>query len=79
MDPLARQELGHLAEVQGRAGEAVEAGNHEGIALAHIVEAGAELGPGGIRAAGLLFKELFAGRQAVTLHRQVLILYSTRA
>ena len=48
---LARERLGHLAQMQGRAGQPIEARHHERIAFPHIIQARAELGTGPRRAA----------------------------
>jgi len=59
--------LGNLAQMQGGTGEPVEARHHERIALPHIVQARAELGPGACRTAVRFLKEFVAVLQLLAL------------
>ena len=69
------QQLGDLQEVAGRAGEAVEPGHDDDVALPDLVEQAGELGPVAPRAGDLLLVEALAPRllQGRALEREVLV------
>lgn len=71
MNALTPQFLSDMAEVQGRARQAVEPGDHQGIAFTHILQASGELWALAGRDA-LLLVELVAVLQLLHLYIQAL-------